>query len=172
MIFKEKCKCKYIDNQQDMEISEVNMDFILKSWLNKIGNLTVAIDCSSEYLYLAGQNSINMFQKGYIGDSWKTSWVVFGKWIGDPIIYNLKNKEILTYMHGVGEWNPYPIAPSLEKFDLALSAWCSLYHDKYNGIIYNDDFEILNEFIADLRYSLLEILDIKYLNGFLKFINS
>ena len=67
-----------------------------------------------------------MFQKGYIGDGWKTSWIVFAKWIGDPIIYNLENKEILTSMHGVGEWNPYPIAPTLEKFDLVLSVWCSL----------------------------------------------
>lgn len=140
MIFKEKCKCKYIHNQQNIEITEVNIDFTLKTWLNKIGNLTVAINWSAEYLYIAGLESIYMFQKGYSRSNWKTSWVVFAKWIGDPIIYNIENNEVLTSMHGVGEWNQYPIAPSLEKFDLVLSVWCSLYHDKYNGLKYMGKF--------------------------------
>ena len=172
MTFKEKCNCKYIHNQQNRVGLDVNIDADLRTWLNEIGNSTVAIDWSSEHLYLSGLKSINAFQEGYAGNHWKSSWVVFGKWIGDPIIYNIENGEILTSMHGIGEWNPYPISPTLETFDLILFTWCSLHYDKYNGVIYDDDFGILQEFIVDFRKNLLKIINIEYVNGFLKFINS
>jgi len=172
MDFIKICEGNYIQDEQNSNELKISIDSNLRDWLNEIGDLAISIDWSSEYLYLSGLKTLEAYQEGYEGDDWQASWIVFAKWIGDPIIYDTESKKILTSMHGAGVWKPYPLSPTLEKFNLILSTWCSLYHGKYKKNIHDDDFELLNEFVNDLKNSLLEVIDKKYVDGFLKFISS
>jgi len=173
MKFIEDCKqcfAKILDS--DVDSLSIDMDSLLDNWLNTIGSDGIALEWITEDLYIAGKNSISSFQEGYKGNDWSKNWIVIAKWIGDPIIYNIETKEVLTAMHGVGIWEPYAIAPSLKDFGLVLAIWCKLYCEKYNKLVLDDDFEILDSFLNDLQKELAKVLETKYVNGFLKLIDS
>jgi len=169
MLIKEKCEINYLEVDESQIIFFI--DDSLKEWLNQIGKLDISIDLSTEYLFIAGRNSIGIYQDGYSGVGWEESWIVIAKWIGDPIIYDTRTKEILTSMHGIGEWNSYVISPNLEKFDLILSSWCFLYN-KYNKQVFDENFEFLSDFIDELNNNLLQIVEQKYVDGFLRLLTS
>jgi hypothetical protein len=55
---------------------------------------------------------------GQEGD-WQEAWIVIGTDdLGDPIIVDMSEPDlkVMSAMHGEGEWEPYLIAESLEKF--------------------------------------------------------
>jgi hypothetical protein len=54
--------------------------------------------------------------------SWKAEWIAIGydTSLGDPIILDTSNAQIMTAMHGEGSWEPYAIAKSLHAFAIAL----------------------------------------------------
>jgi hypothetical protein len=54
--------------------------------------------------------------------SWKPQWTVIGfeTSLGDPIILDTSNAQILAAMHGQGSWSPYAIAKSLDVLAIAL----------------------------------------------------
>ncbi len=54
--------------------------------------------------------------------SWKAEWIAIGydTSLGDPIILDTSNAQIMTAMHGEGSWEPHPIAKSLHAFGIAL----------------------------------------------------
>jgi len=164
----EQCSTKIVESKG----STINMDLLLDNWLSEIGADGIILEWIAENLYIAGKSSIASFQQGYAGSDWCESWIVVAKWIGDPIIYNVETKEVLTAMHGAEVWNPYVLAPSLKDFGLALAVWCKLYCEKYNKSILDDDCVILDGFVDDLQEELAKVLDRKYIDGFLKFINS
>ena len=61
----------------------------------------------------------NSLSTGQDGD-WKGEWLVIGidGLIGDPIFVdtNSNQLQVLTAAHGVGKWEPIPIADSLDSF--------------------------------------------------------
>jgi hypothetical protein len=54
--------------------------------------------------------------------SWKAEWIAIGydTSLGDPIILDTSNGQIMDAMHGEGSWEPYAIAKSLQAFAVAL----------------------------------------------------
>ena len=164
----EQCSAKIVVS----EGSTINMDLLLDNWLSEIGADGITLEWVAEDLYIAGKETISSFQQGYVGSDWCESWIVIAKWIGDPIVYNVETKEVLTAMHGAGVWSPYVLAPSLKDFGFILAIWCKLYCEKYNKLILDDDCMILDSFLNDLQEELVKVLDRKYIDGFLKFINS
>ena len=63
-------------------------------------------------------------QLGYSGPDWKASWLAIAreKASGDPIFVDTGHQEfpVFTAIHGVGMWEPLPVAPSLRAFSEAL----------------------------------------------------
>lgn len=58
-------------------------------------------------------------------DSWMSFWVVIGDVGGDPIIADTSKSgtSILKAVHGRGNWDPYPLAPTLAAYLQAESIW-------------------------------------------------
>ena len=140
----------------------------LSKWLSKIDVDGKIVDLNYVDIYIAGVNSIDTFQEGYLGDDWRKSWVVFAKWGGaDPIIFDRATKEILIAMHGMGKWEANAISPSFEKFDFILFNWQKV-AKQYNTIL--DDGELKNDFINELKEALNTQLDNKYIESFFDFI--
>ena len=140
----------------------------LNKWLSKIDADGKIVDLDYVDIYIAGVNSIDSFQEGYLGDDWKKSWVVFARWSGaDPIIFDSTTKEILIAMHGIGKWEGNTISSTFEKFDFILSTWQKV-AKQYDTIL--DDGELKNDFIDELKEALDKSLDSKYIESFLGFI--
>ena len=59
-------------------------------------------------------------QRGYGGEDWKPSWLVIGRdsSVGDPVFLDTSDSEfpVFTAVHGQGDWDALPIAPSVEAF--------------------------------------------------------
>lgn len=64
-------------------------------------------------------------QRGPILKDWPASWVVVADIGADPIMVDTQIAEcpVLMSMHGMGEWNPHLLAPSLAIYLEALSRW-------------------------------------------------
>lgn len=74
---------------------------------------------------------------GAPGD-WRSDWVVIGEdtCVGDPLILDTSSEvlAVFTAMHGQGQWDPYPVAASLEGFNAALHAIVRLSHGRENPV--------------------------------------
>ena len=172
MKLKEQCKVKVIDKDKSSENKNDvfnNYDDELRKWLLEINKESITVNLTFVDIHIAGINSIDFYQTGYSGDTWKNSWVVFAKWGGaDPIIYDSATKEILIAMHGMGTWEANPISPNFDKFDLILSTWCEI-SKQYNSIL-DDNCEPKEDFIENLRKKLENNINTKYIEAFLNFI--
>ena len=171
MKFKEECEVMHKDksSKNKNNIFNNNYDNELKKWLSEIDGEGMTVNLVFVDINIAGVNSIDFYQNGYSGDTWKNSWVVFAKWGGaDPIIYDSSTKEILIAMHGMGTWEVSLISPNFDKFDLILSTWCRI-AKQYNSIL-DDDCELKEDFIDNLREELEKNIHTKYIEAFLNFI--
>jgi hypothetical protein len=74
---------------------------------------------------------------GAPGD-WRSDWVVIGEdtCVGDPLILDASSKAlaVLTVMHGQGQWDPYPVAASLDGFNAALQAIVRVSYGRENPV--------------------------------------
>ncbi len=169
-MFKENCNFKYIESYGNKK-ANLEFDKQLNTWLRFIGDKSIEIPWSAEELSLSCLEDIPAFEEGYVDQDCNKDWIVIGKVIGDPIIYNSKTKEILTSVHGVGKWKWNQISPNIEVFDQVMSVWCDLYSKKYNYNIYDEDFIILESFINDLKTNLLNIMPVIYVDNFLTMVD-
>jgi hypothetical protein len=69
-------------------------------------------------------------QEGYTGEGWNDSWLVIGRDTleGDPLFTDLDDPQLPVYtaMHGEGEWDPDPVATTLDAFFAALTALAAI----------------------------------------------
>lgn len=69
-------------------------------------------------------------QKGYSGPGWKPTWLVIGHdtALGDPFFIDggAAALPVYTAMHGVGAWNPRPVAASAADFFRGLAILADL----------------------------------------------
>jgi hypothetical protein len=60
---------------------------------------------------------------------WQAEWIVIGSdQVGDPIIVDLHSPglTVMSAIHGEGEWAPFPIAESLDKFRSIIQVFSDL----------------------------------------------
>jgi hypothetical protein len=170
MEFIKICDVSYLENSDESKNVDFGSDKI-DNWIQKIGEQELSIDSPIGCIYIAGKSSIAGYQNGYMGDDWKDSWIVIAKYIDDPIIFDMDTNEVLSALHGAGEWNPYYICQGLEDFEKVLVIMCKTCQE-YNNDIQDDDCELLEDFIHSLKNNLSESLDDKTAEGFLKLITT
>ena len=71
--------------------------------------------------------SIPAAQAGYVGPDWNGGWLVVAREVtcGDPIFVDRTRAgmPVLTAMHGMGDWDASPVAPSWSAFVGAIEAF-------------------------------------------------
>jgi hypothetical protein len=108
---------------------------------------------------------------------WPTEWVVIGDIGADPIIAHtdLPHTPISSAMHGMGDWFPHEIAPTLATYLEAQARWIEvcLLQTGAAGIqdwgvalkhIWDDEAAYLPEVAEALRRSLVPILPAEHLH--------
>lgn len=105
-----------------------------RQWLQALPFEEISIGVGG--LRFASLDELNELQIGYSSPpdgstfctgeagAWQEHWVVIGQdtCLGDPVILDTSKEPIAVYtaMHGAGEWDPVPIAGSLEGLSVAL----------------------------------------------------
>lgn len=103
----------------------------LATWFNRLP-LPLEIPWYGEGMLLRSSPDLENAQFGYRvtaagkrDTTWSDSWLVIGDVSGDPVIADTSTTgtPVLYAVHGTGEWNPEPLAPSVPAFARALARW-------------------------------------------------
>ncbi|MCZ4312211.1 hypothetical protein O4H66_02240 [Comamonadaceae bacterium G21597-S1] len=69
---------------------------------------------------------------------WRSTWLAIGEETsgGDPLILDTSSKAlaVLTARHGLGQWDPYPVATSLAALDAALNVLAQTSRGRENPV--------------------------------------
>jgi hypothetical protein len=91
-------------------------------------------------LWLYKPDELDKGQEGYGGDDWSDDWLTIAHDTsgGDPVILDLASGEVMSAMHGQGEWSPGVIASSLDAF-FAIFKALDVLSDEADFPIYDED---------------------------------
>lgn len=152
----------------------------LRLWYQTAAPQDISIPWTVEWLYLYSPNSLVVCQDGYrwpreqrdqLLDGWNPNWIVIGDASANPVIAHVDQSHTPISMdyHGMGEWTPKRIAPSLASFLHILAIWVDISIGKYKGEIRNEDGEMHSQAISDVDAALTSVLDNEYKSNFLFF---
>jgi hypothetical protein len=104
------------------------------------------LEFSPEELTLYAPRLLNKQQEGYRTGDWPASWLVIGDSSRDPVIADTAREgtPIAIAIHGIGQWRPRWVAPSLSSFLNALSDWVAVLYGQFDGEMLDEDrdFEV------------------------------
>ena len=116
------------------------------------------LEFSPEELTLYAPRALSERQHGYRTGDWHDSWLVIGDSSSDPVIADTAQEgtPIAFAIHGMGEWRPQWIAPSLPSFLDALSEWVAVLYGQFDGEMLDEDrdFEVKTGFMDAVRSAL------------------
>ena len=140
------------------------------------------IDWTVEWLVLYSPDELYDCQFGYqwiddIGteedETWDKNWIVIGDCSADPIIANVgeKGTPILMAVHGIGDYTPRRIAPSLSSYFDILTMWLDLVYGDFKGKRRNANGTFNTTLNNVLKKNLINTLPIDCIDNFLYFLN-
>lgn len=91
---------------------------------------------------------------------WPAPWLVLGSNSADPIIADTSELQcpVLYSIHGQGNWEPMPFAPSIDAFFAALLAWLNVAVVKFGGMFQDHESEPLPEAIDEFTKAVRPIV--------------
>jgi hypothetical protein len=129
-----------------------------------------------EELTLYAPRMLSQAQDGYRTGDWQNSWLVIGDSSSDPVIADTAGEgtPIALAVHGIGEWRPRWIAPSLSSFLNALSDWIAVLYGTFDGEMLDEDadFDIKPGFIDAVGSALAGSLPTEYIVEWLDYIRT
>lgn len=161
---------------RSFRIDNNKLDDNLVNWFANYDPINFNIPWIVDRLELTKFSDLMEVQEGYrwdintgkVDSNWDDNWLVIGQDSGDPIIYNLDNKEIYSAVHGVGLWDLKLLSTNLEEFLLFIKSWLlalSNYDYKSLDENYLPNKAVFEEFKNNLLKSDIELT--KY-NNFLE----
>lgn len=140
----------------------------ITNWLQSVGDVTLSVPWSAESLVLFGYREIESAQLGYSDMQQEQFWgshVAIGLVVSNPIITSIEvaDKSVLFARHGMGKWQPKPLAPSLETFGRCIDTWCELV-GQYEHRMLDDEYELNSELRIEFDKRFGEILQPEHLS--------
>lgn len=100
-------------------------------------------------------------------NTWNEMYVIFAERNGDVLFCDTTHDACAVY--GSIQKRNFIIADSLSSFLDALNSAVDIGRDKYNGEIFDDDFNVETIFIDDVKNMLSKNLDEKQVEGFMRY---
>lgn len=103
-----------------------------------------------------------------VGDNtWNEAYIIFAERNGDVLFCDTTYDACVVY--GSIQKRHFIIADSLSSFLDALNSAMDIERDKYNGEVFDEDFNVEATFIDDVKDMLSKKLDEKEVEGFMRF---
>jgi hypothetical protein len=132
------------------------------------------LEFSPERLTLYAPRELSERQQAYRTGEWQDSWLAIGDSSGDPVIADTAKEgtPVALAIHGMGEWRPRRIAPSLSSFLNALSEWVAVLYGQFGGEMLdeNRDFEVKTGFVDAVGSALASPLPTECVEEWLNYI--
>ncbi len=137
------------------------------------------VPSSGNDLYFPDPTTLDDYQSGYrwsdadektIDPLWNADWIVIADVGADAVIAHVDQAEtpISFALHGMGEWEPRPIAPSLAIFLNVITEWIKLIGNQYAARSFiTEDGELDAQALSEIRTFLAQILSEEHRENFL-----
>ena len=133
----------------------------LVQWYREAAPVDFEIPWSVEWLALYNVGELVQCQIGYrwldeamqqVDDHWSQDWIVIGDCGADPIIVDISQpgEPVSMAVHGVGDWSPERISPTLGDFLALLAAWIHVCVGEFGGTIREESGELAEGFREQL----------------------
>ena len=119
--------------------------------------LRVSVPFAPDSLSLFPPGEIADRNVGYLGETWRSEWLVVGDVAGDPVIADVGSTgtPVMLAVHGMGAWHPAIVAPTPTAFLSGVAAWLRVL-SRFGGerLDEDDDFNVKPGFDEALKYEL------------------